>query len=85
MFALAGKLVYAGDAEKATSFFMGQGLTCPMNFNPAEFWIDSISVDQTSKETADKSNERIASLCENFAEINPASKFFNRVQTSLVV
>ena len=35
-----GRIVYAGPASQASAFFASQGLVCPANFCPSDFFLD---------------------------------------------
>eukprot|EP00898_Chlorokybus_atmophyticus_P002073 jgi/Chlat1/2867/Chrsp195S03022 len=62
-----GEIAYFGPVKECLSFFASQGLECPTHSNPADFCIDAISVDNSSKETADASHERIRPLIKAFS------------------
>lgn len=58
-----GKQVYSGPADKAQDHFTGIGFPPPKNqFNPAEWYLQLISVDYTSDETTTESHARIDKL-----------------------
>jgi ABC-type multidrug transport system ATPase subunit len=38
-----GKVAYMGDAKEAAAYFAKLGYTCPVDYNPADFFIDLIS------------------------------------------
>ncbi|CAD7696795.1 unnamed protein product [Ostreobium quekettii] len=57
-----GRTVYSGPAEKAIDHFATMGLQCPAHYNPAEFLADQISLDTSSDESREKSQERINKL-----------------------
>ncbi|CAK0847563.1 unnamed protein product, partial [Prorocentrum cordatum] len=52
-----GAPVYSGSAEKATDYFAGLGHPLPSRFNPADFMIDLVSVDQISPEAQEETGE----------------------------
>ncbi|KAJ1823779.1 hypothetical protein LPJ60_001284 [Coemansia sp. RSA 2675] len=62
-----GKLVYMGPANQALSFFEDQGYPST-NSNPANFFIDLMTVDFASDEAMRKSEQRVQALVDYFAE-----------------
>ena len=48
LLAPGGKMCYAGERDNATSYFANIGYECPHDTNPAEFFIDLVSVDTVS-------------------------------------
>lgn len=42
-------MCYAGDTDKATTYFKDIGYECPHDTNPAEFFIDLVTVDTVSE------------------------------------
>jgi len=57
-----GSPVYAGSAEAATDYFAALGHPLPPRFNPADFMIDLVSVDQRDPEAQKQTEERIRTL-----------------------
>lgn len=49
LLAPGGKMCYAGDTNKAITYFKGIGYECPHETNPAEFFIDLVTVDTVSE------------------------------------
>ncbi|KAL6779156.1 hypothetical protein ACKKBF_B18545 [Auxenochlorella protothecoides x Auxenochlorella symbiontica] len=43
-----GEVLYAGEADRALSYFDAQGHRCPKHYNPAEFLADLAAVDHSS-------------------------------------
>ncbi|KAJ1725983.1 hypothetical protein LPJ61_005503 [Coemansia biformis] len=62
-----GKLVYIGPAKEALPYFENLGFP-PTNPNPANFFIDLMTVDFSSTEAMHKSEARVQSLVDNFAD-----------------
>lgn len=62
-----GKLVYMGPADKAVSYFenLGYPSTHP---NPANFFIDLMTVDFESEETTSKGEQKIQQLVDSFVD-----------------
>ncbi|PVU88369.1 hypothetical protein BB561_005897 [Smittium simulii] len=58
----AGKIVYSGPVSKAIGYFESIGYSCPKYENPADFFINLITVDTQSAETTAESNKRINML-----------------------
>ncbi len=42
-------MCYAGDTDKATTYFERIGYACPHDTNPAEYFIDLVTVDTVSE------------------------------------
>lgn len=61
-----GNVVYEGTADGAPGHFAEAGYPLPEQCNPAERYLDLISVDYTSDETVAKSNARIDTLVSAF-------------------
>jgi ABC-type multidrug transport system ATPase subunit len=57
-----GKVVYAGDARRAVSYFARLGHPCPPATNPAEFLVELVSVDAENATQAAIDRERIDQL-----------------------
>jgi len=66
-----GRLVYQGDRATAPAHFTKAQLPVPPNCNPAEHYLDIISVDYTSDEATKETTERIQKLVETFAKKQP--------------
>lgn len=69
-----GSLVYAGSAADATDHFASLGYAVPANTNPAEHYLQLISINGDSEETISESHARIDSLVRAYAEKHPAQK-----------
>jgi ABC-type multidrug transport system ATPase subunit/ABC-type multidrug transport system permease subunit len=63
-----GAPVYSGSAEKATDYFASLGHSLPPRFNPADFMIDLVSVDQLSPEAQQETEARVESLHKSWSE-----------------
>lgn len=59
-----GRVAFMGPAEKALDFFERAGLRCPVNYNPADFYIHNLAI-VPGKETECK--EKVANICSQFA------------------
>ena len=57
-----GRVVFEGEIAAALRHFEGIGHSCPSSYNPAEFLVDLVSVDTSSKETEEASLVRIKEL-----------------------
>ncbi|XP_045170126.2 protein white-like isoform X2 [Mercenaria mercenaria] len=60
-----GRVAFLGDAEGALSFYKSVGYPCPVNYNPADFYIMTMAV-VPGKETECK--EKIEAICDKFSE-----------------
>lgn len=65
-----GKVAYFGGAQEAVKYFNGLGFKCPNNFNPADYFIDLLSMNFTSHNHEDVCKLRIKYLGDQFAKIN---------------
>lgn len=54
--------MYYGPADKATAYFSAAGFPCPSQFNPADFFLDVVSMDYRSPEAEVSSRQRIQLL-----------------------
>ena len=64
-----GNTMYYGPAKDAVHFFSDAKFKCPMNFNPADFFLDVVSMDFRSKEAEDSSRERIQLINSHFLSL----------------
>ncbi|PIA17696.1 P-loop containing nucleoside triphosphate hydrolase protein [Coemansia reversa NRRL 1564] len=62
-----GKLVYMGPANQAVRYFDSLGYPST-NSNPANFFIDLMTIDFSSTEAIQKSEERVQSLADSFVK-----------------
>jgi len=58
-----GRTAFLGPADQALSFFSSQGLPCPPNFNPADYYIHTLAT-VPGKETDSK--KQIKEICDGF-------------------
>ena len=47
-----GRLAYIGDLVEAASFFGSQGFNLPNNYNPADFYINTLAIVPSNKDTS---------------------------------
>ncbi|KAK1864939.1 hypothetical protein I4F81_007475 [Pyropia yezoensis] len=57
-----GRVVYMGPTSGAHEYFEGLGHGCPPAYNPAEHWIDLVSIDYASPDTEAISRQRVRKL-----------------------
>ncbi|KAJ2226285.1 hypothetical protein GGF40_001936 [Coemansia sp. RSA 1286] len=62
-----GSVVYFGPTSSAIHYFAGIGYQCPVHENPADFFVDLMTLDYRSEETLLASKERVESLVEQFS------------------
>ncbi|KAJ1808844.1 hypothetical protein LPJ56_003918 [Coemansia sp. RSA 2599] len=67
-----GSVVYFGPTAESISYFASIGYQCPVHENPADFFVDLMTLDYRSKETLSSSKERVVSLIEQFNEYTAA-------------
>jgi ABC-type multidrug transport system ATPase subunit len=48
-FVTEGRLAFFGDRNQAYTFFAQQGYKCPSNYNPAEYYIKTLSISPFDK------------------------------------
>lgn len=63
-----GKVCYMGTRADASTYFEKLGYKCPQHTNPAEFYIDLVTVDTEDATEAVKDLERIDHLAQAYAE-----------------
>ncbi|KAJ2000283.1 hypothetical protein GGI04_002507 [Coemansia thaxteri] len=70
-----GHLVYFGSANEAIEYFEAKGFPCPLRQNPADFFIDLMSLNNRSPHDLELSRRRIEFLSQSFSESKqPAAK-----------
>ena len=70
-----GRLVYSGPGGKtAVNYFTKIGFKCPQFHNPADYFLDIISVDNRSTDLQDKSEKRVKLLIEEFDKYSKQAK-----------
>ncbi|KAJ1663404.1 hypothetical protein IW140_001860 [Coemansia sp. RSA 1813] len=65
-----GHLVYFGSADEAIGYFESKGFPCPMRQNPADFFIDIMSLNNRSPQDLEASRRRIEFLAQSFSNAN---------------
>jgi ABC-type multidrug transport system ATPase subunit len=68
-----GRVIYSGLLAGAVPFFDSVGLRLPPSTNPADFFIDAISLSFSSARAEAASRARIAMLADSFSKIQEAS------------
>ncbi|KAJ2784549.1 hypothetical protein GGI15_002227 [Coemansia interrupta] len=63
-----GRLVYFGPTSSSIDYFASIGYQCPMHENPADYFVDLMTLDYRSDEALAKSKEQVNTLVERFAE-----------------
>jgi ABC-type multidrug transport system ATPase subunit/ABC-type multidrug transport system permease subunit len=61
-----GKTMFYGPARDAVDYFNAAHFPCPQNFNPADFFLDVVSMDFRSKDAEESSRVRISLLARHF-------------------
>ncbi|KAJ1730734.1 hypothetical protein LPJ61_002865 [Coemansia biformis] len=61
-----GRIVYFGATSTAIEYFAGIGHQCPVHENPADYFIDLMTLDYRTDETLAKSREQIKGLADTF-------------------
>lgn len=63
-----GHAVYCGTTKAMVSYFQQLGFDCPVNSNPADYYVDISSVDSQSPAHLEQSRARVAGLVNSFNE-----------------
>jgi ATP-binding cassette subfamily G (WHITE) protein 2 len=61
-----GRTVYYGDAADAVQYFENQGYPCPVQYNPADYFLDVLSMDYRTKEAEAETRARINALADKW-------------------
>ena len=61
-----GKPMYFGSSDAAIEYFNRLGWSCPSHFNPADFYLDLISLDTRSQELESSTTKRIDMLAAHY-------------------
>lgn len=64
-----GRVVYSGETKEMIHYFEAVGYPLPKNVNPAEYYIDLVSIDYSSSEAEKKTRDRVHQLADKFLEI----------------
>jgi ABC-type multidrug transport system ATPase subunit len=64
----SGRTMYFGKAVSAVDYFEKAGYPCPEEFNPADHYLDILSVDNRSPELKVESENRISGLAQNWID-----------------
>lgn len=68
MFSLKSpQVIYHGERKGVIEYFSRIGFECPTNTNPAEYVIDLVSLDQSTRSSLDESKQRIQLLSQLWA------------------
>ena len=70
----SGKLMYFGPAKQALSYFSSLGYDCPEHFNPADFFLDLLSVNSKSPDVEIESAARIETLAQQWQHMSFKAK-----------
>ena len=62
-----GRVMYFGPAKEATAWFTTAGFPCPPEFNPADFFLDVVSMDYRNQKEEVASRRRIQLLGDTYA------------------
>ena len=63
-----GRVVFYGSLEEALVYFTSLGFECPNHVNPADFFLDSISIDDRSDEKRESSFKRLNLFADTWAQ-----------------
>ncbi|XP_045168960.2 protein white-like [Mercenaria mercenaria] len=65
----AGRVAFLGDTEEALNFYKNIGYPCPVNFNPADFYIMTMAIVPGKEEEC---KQRIEKICDQFDQTTNA-------------
>ncbi|KNC80168.1 hypothetical protein SARC_07461 [Sphaeroforma arctica JP610] len=77
-----GRVVYFGGAEEAVDYFSKLNFVAPSHFNPADYFIDLLSIDSRTDETRDICLARLEYLSDHYHQ-KEASKSTKNMSTLL--
>ncbi|KAI9503814.1 hypothetical protein GGI25_005786 [Coemansia spiralis] len=63
-----GRVVYFGPTATAIQYFADMGYQCPVHENPADYFVDIMTLDYRSEESLAKSKEQVKLLADKFEE-----------------
>ncbi|KAJ2754005.1 hypothetical protein GGH94_004436 [Coemansia aciculifera] len=63
-----GRVVYFGPTSTAIEYFANIGYQCPMHENPADYFIDLMTLDYRSDDALTRSKAQVKQLADKFAE-----------------
>lgn len=66
-----GRIVYFGPTATSIDYFASIGYQCPVHENPADYYIDIMTLDYRNDEALEKSKNQIKELADKFAEQHP--------------
>jgi ABC-type multidrug transport system ATPase subunit len=75
-----GSVMYSGSKQDMVPYFKALGYPCPAQTNPAEYYLDIISIDYSTLETEQESRERVHKFRDAFKKSATAA----HIKTSLV-
>jgi len=70
----AGKPIYVGSTSEASDYFEKLGFPLPPKFNPTDFLLDLVSVDQRDEEQQALTEARLVKLQASWSSITPVDK-----------
>ncbi|KAJ2776658.1 hypothetical protein GGI15_004782 [Coemansia interrupta] len=62
-----GQLVYFGPTSASIGYFASIGFECPVHENPADYFVDLMTLDYRSDEALAQSKQQVSALIESFA------------------
>ena len=66
-----GKQIYFGPAKDTLDYFAAEGFHCPMHENPADYYIDVVTLDYKDQEFEAESRERVDKLNRQWTDFSP--------------
>lgn len=69
-----GSMVYQGKVSEVTTYFSRHGYECPSQYNPADFLLDTASIDTREKTAEQESRDRVNILVKAWREAEQAQE-----------
>ncbi|KAJ1949570.1 hypothetical protein FBU59_001083 [Linderina macrospora] len=79
-----GRVVYFGPVSESIQYFAKIGHQCPVHENPADYFVDIMTLDYRSDATLAESKERVSALADTFARYTAESNASLAEKQSLV-
>ncbi|XP_017489988.1 PREDICTED: protein white-like, partial [Rhagoletis zephyria] len=76
-----GQVAYMGNTQQALEYFKSCGLPCPLNYNPADFYVQELAVIPGKEEAC---HEKIDKICSYHRKLHPMSGEAQQQQTTFV-
>lgn len=79
LFVAEGRVAFLGTSKDAYSFFNQLNMSCPSNYNPADYYVQALAV---SPDNIEESRQAIEIICNTFETSNFAKNVVNVISES---